>query len=357
MTTIEEPPVLSQPTVTPALPVVRLLARFILLPALGALLGFVLLVKVVLPAIGVGTVERIVQLGRHLDQSLGPTPTVALLGNSITREGVDTRIVEETAPHGWHAQNFAISACSLSEMQVQLPRLLAARPTAVAYGLRPEDMGRADDIDLDKAFAYAMGGFVTAWPASWTRADLPGISETVYQALRSTPFEQELHFRTAPLNVINQQVRIRMRSGLRSVATNNWTDPYELDFSVRDERLQRHLDSIRHDMQQRLAEGADAGAKLAATLAAEIRESDATPILIVLPMHPEFRATMQPHIAALRALLEKIAHEQSGIVIDALDVLSADEYADALHPNAAGREAYSRFLGRALAPLSGTSQK
>ena len=173
----------------------------------------------------------------------------------------------------------------------------------------------------------------------------------MYRALRSSPFEQELHFRTAPLNVINQEVRIRMRSGLRRVATNNWTDPYELDFSVRDERLQRHLDSIRHDMQQRLAEGADAGAKLAATLAAEIRESDATPILIVLPMHPEFRATMQPHIAALRSLLEKIAHQQSGIVIDALDVVSADDYADALHPNAAGREAYSRFLGRAGPPV------
>ena len=51
-----------------------------------------------------------------------------------------------------------------------------------------------------------------------------------------------------------------------------------------------------------------------------------------------------------------IAQEQSGIVIDALDVLSADDYADALHPNAAGREVYSHFLGRASAPLAGTSQ-
>ncbi len=141
------------------------------------------------------------------------------------------------------------------------------------------------------------------------------------------------------------------------MATNNWTDPYELDFSVRDERLQRHLDSILRDMQQRLAEGADSGAKLAATLAAEIRGSDATPVLIVLPMHPAFRAVMQPYIATLRSLLEKIAHQQSGIVIDALEVLSADDYSDALHPNAAGRGAYSRFLGRALAPLASTSQR
>ena len=223
-----------------------------------ALLGFVLLVKVVLPAIGVGSVERIVQLGHHLDEPLAPSPTVALLGNSITREGVDTRLVEETAPAGWHAQNLAISACSLSEMQVQLPKLLAARPSAVAFGLRPEDLGAADDIELDKAFAYALGGFVAAWPRAWTRADLPGVGETTYQAPCSSRLEQDLHFRTAPLNVLNQEVRVRLRRGLRRVATNNWTDPYELAFSVRDDRLQRHVESIQNDMEERLAESADA---------------------------------------------------------------------------------------------------
>ncbi len=42
----------------------------LLAPAMGAGLGFVLLINVVLPAIGVGSVERIVQLGRHLDAPL-----------------------------------------------------------------------------------------------------------------------------------------------------------------------------------------------------------------------------------------------------------------------------------------------
>ncbi|HVU88617.1 MAG TPA: SGNH/GDSL hydrolase family protein [Pirellulales bacterium] len=354
MTTIEEP--LVEPT-SVALPtsLLRPIVRMLLWPALGAVLGLVLLVKVVLPTFGVGSVERVVQLGRHLDQPLTPAPSVAFLGNSITREGVDTRLVDETAPAGWHAQNFAISAASLSEMRVQLPKILSARPAAVAFGLRPEDMGRVDDIDLDKAFAYAMGGFVAAWPEGWTHADLPGIGSATYDALRSSPLAQDLHFRTAPLNIINQEVRVRLRSGLRKVAPDNWTDPYELAFSVRDERLQRHIESIQHDMEMRLSEGGDAGAQLTKTLAAEIHAAGSTPVLIVLPMHPAFRASMQPHITALRSLLGRIAQEESGIMIDALDVLAADEYADALHPNAAGREIYSRFLGRALAPLSGTS--
>jgi len=325
------------------------------LPAVGAAVGFLLLTKIVLPITGVGSVERIVQLGRHLDAPLAPTPTIAFLGNSITREGIDTRVVAETAPARWHSQNLAISACGLSELRVLLPKLLAARPAAVAFGLRPEDLGRVDDFDLDKAYAYAMGGFVAAWPHRWTRADLPGVGEATFAALHSSRLEQDLHFRTAPLNLINQELRLRFRSGLRRIAPDNWTDPYELDFNVRDERLRRHVDSILRDMEGRLAAGTEAGSRLIETLAAEIRQADATPVLIVLPMHPEYFDAMRRPVAELRTLLARLAREQSATVIDALDVLSADEFADALHPNAAGREIYSRFVGRQLDMLSSPS--
>ena len=327
------------------------LLRMLVLPAVGAALGFLLLVKVILPLAGVGSVERVVQLGRHLDKPLAPAPSIALLGNSITREGVDTRIMAETAPAGWNAQNFAISACGLNEIRILLPKLLQAHPAAVAFGLRPEDLGRLDDMELDKAYAYAMGGFVKAWPADWGRDAVPGIGEENYAALRSTPFQQELHFRTAPLNVINQQVRIRLRRGLRQIAPDNWTDPYELNFSVRDERLTRHIDTLLDNMRSRLADGADGGAKLTATMAAEIHQAGATPVLIVLPMHPAFADEMRDVVVRLRATLQEIAERNAGLVVDALDVLSAEEFADAVHPNAAGRETYSRFLGRALAPL------
>jgi len=327
----------------------------LLLPALGAVLGFLLLVKVVLPLVGVGSVERVVQLGRHLDEPLAPAPCVALLGNSITREGVDTRLVAETAPAGWHSQNFAISACSLSEIRILLPKLLQARPAAVAFGLRPEDLGRLDDMELDKAYAYALGGFVEAWPTDWSQEDVPGIGEENYRALRSTRLQQDLHFRTAPLNVINQEVRLRLRRGLRRIAPDNWVDPYELNFSVRDERLTRHIETLLDNMSSRLANGADGGAKLTATMAAQIRQGGATPVLIVLPMHPAFADAMRDAVARLRSTLQEIGEQNGGLVIDALDVLPADEFADAVHPNAAGRETYSRFLGRALAPL-GTSQ-
>lgn len=332
------------------------IVRMLVLPALGAVLGFVLLVKVVLPITGVGSVQRIVELGRHLNEPLTPAPTIAFLGNSITREGIDIRLVEETAPPGWYAQNLAISACGLGELHVLLPKVLAARPAAVAFGLRPEDMGDVDSFDLDKAYAYALGGFVDAWPKDWTREDLPGIDEPTYEALRSTRLEQQLHFRTAPLNVINQEVRLFFRRGLRHVAPNNWIDPYELEFNVRDERLQRHINDIGGTMKYHLRGGFEPGSSLIATLAAEIRAAGATPILILLPMHPEYVEEFAASTDTLRSLLRRVAAQQQGLVIDARDVLAADDYADALHPNAAGRELYSRFLGRAVAALATTSQ-
>jgi hypothetical protein len=351
MSTISEPPVQTPTDTRSSGAAAATILRMVCLPALGAILAFVLLAKVVLPITGVGSVERIVQLGRHLDTELSPAPMIVFVGNSITREGINARLVEDAAPAGWHAANLAISACGLSELRVQLPKVLAASPAAVAFGLRPEDLGRVDDLDLDKAYAYAMGGFVAAWPTDWTRADLPGVAEETYRALRSDPLAQELHFRTAPLNLINSEVRLRFRTGLRRAAADDWADPYELAFNVRDERLTRHVETIRRNMEGRLAAGANAGAQLIESLAAQIRRAGATPILVVLPMHPLFQEGMQHYVAEMRALVERIAHEQSGVVIDALDVLSADEFADALHPNAEGRVVYSRFLGRKLSPL------
>ena len=166
---IEEPPVQAQPTATQALPVVRLLCALILLPAFGALLGFVLLVKVVLPAIGIGTVERIVQLGRHLDQSLAPVPTIALLGNSITREGVDTRLLEETAPAGWHAQNFAISACSLSEMQRAASQAAGGTPDRGGYRLASRGHGARRRYRSRQSLRLRHGGIRHGLAAIWTR--------------------------------------------------------------------------------------------------------------------------------------------------------------------------------------------
>ena len=350
MSTLDEPLVESLKVESPIGTLMVVILRVLFWPAFGAVLAFVLLTKVILPITGVGSVERIVQLGRHLNAPFEPQPTIAFLGNSITREGVETRLVEKSGPIGWHAQNLAISACGLSEIRVQMPKVLAARPAAVAFGVRPEDLGRLDDLEIDKAFAYALGGFVAAWPASWTRADLPGIGPETYQALRSDKIEQELHFRTAPLNLINSEVRLRFRKGLRRTAADNWVDPYELNFNVRDQRLTHHVEGLRRNMAARM--DGDDGTRLTATLAAEIRRAGATPVLIVLPMHPLFRDDYQASIDSMKSVLERIAREHSGLIIDALDLLSAEDFADALHPNAEGREKYSHFLGQQLGALA-----
>ncbi len=272
------------------------------------------------------------------------------MGNSITREGVDTRLVEDAAPHGWHAQNLAISGCGLSEVRLLLPKVLASRPAAVAIGVRPEDMGRVDDPNIDKAYAYAMGGFVSAWPADWTQADLPGISEETYKVLRSTRLEQELHFRTAPLNVLSQEVRHRFRRGLRQTSPDNWTDPYEVEFDLTGERLDRHINAIRQLTEVLLAGKDRTGAKLIYSFAADIHRAGATPILIVLPLHPLLRDGLEPAIATLGTLVEDVAREESGMVIDASDMLSAHEFADAQHPNAAGRARTAAFWANNYVP-------
>ena len=242
--------------------VVAALLWMLIAPAIGAAAGLLLLVTIVLPKVGLGSVERIAALGRHLQVDLQPRPVVAFLGNSITREGIDTIAVDSATGGRWHAQNLALSGCNVTELRIQLPRLMQAHPVIVVLPFQPQDIGRANGVPVDKCYAYAYGGFVSAWPADWTRDSLPGLSQASYEGLRSSLLQQRLHFRTVPLNVFNDKVRLMLREGsLRETAADNWTDPYEMLTTVPGDRLTAHAQQVRRDMQILLDGGTGSAAK------------------------------------------------------------------------------------------------
>ncbi len=329
---------------SPAVVIFRMLS----FPALGVALGWFLLSDALLPTIGVGSVERIVALGRHLQSPFPHRPTLALLGNSITREGVDAPLVEQSAPPGWQVENLAISGSGITEFLILAPKLLAAKPAAVAVGILPEQLGRLVDVHVDKAFAYARGGFVAAWPPSWNRSTFPGLEDKSYLALRSTPWEQDLHFRRAPLNELAESLRKRMRGALRQTPVDNWRDPYEMLVSVQPDTLDLHLQQVEQTLASRMRDGTAAGSAEIETLVGAIAQADALPILVILPQHPRLRPSLKPYLAELKILLERLAAERDILVLDAADLLSTDDFADAVHFNAQGREKFSQFLGQRL---------
>jgi hypothetical protein len=328
--------------------------RSLLFPTLGAALAYWLICDWYLPRFGLGTVERIAALGRHLDGATQSRQLAPVLGNSILMEGIDASRVEASGKLPWSVENFAMSGAGPTEFLVVLPTILKLQPRIVMMGIQPHDLGALVDLPADKAFAYAYAGFVDDWPQSWSREWFPGLSNETYLALKSPPRQRCLHFRRAPVNALNDSVRRRLRSGLRSGVTDEWKSPFELLQSISADRLDFNLRYVRSLIEHRTASGNRDGADEIRRINALCLDWGSRPLFVVLPIHPRLRPDQDRLLEELRQLLASLeAISETGFV-DASELLQADDFADAQHPNEAGREKLSAFLGERVARLSGS---
>ncbi len=330
----------------------RTLALALLCPALGAAAGVALTILLVIPTIGVGGVQRLVDLPAHAD-SLDQPPDAVFLGSSVVVEGVDAAAVAERLPHGASAQNWAINGCGVTEVISIVPRLLDPPPRAVVLSLVIGDLGDPSDVDADKAYAYALAGVADAWPEHWTADDLPGLSPKTVTHYRASDLAAAVHFRAVPLNYVEQRLRRLARTELRTVPPDQrWTSPYELGGSISGWRLDRHVQSLARSLELRANEGpAGPGAQAIERLVHEITSRGPHVLLAVAPHHPRIAADFPQALDHLRQLADTLAQHERVHWLDAASLVPADGFADALHLNAAGRSAFSQRLAQALAPI------
>ncbi|MCA9174772.1 MAG: hypothetical protein KDB14_09845, partial [Planctomycetales bacterium] len=227
-------------------------------PCLGIALGWWLLVGWMIPRLGLGEVDRIRQLGQHIQQHIerleqplhgvhggnsDESGLAVLLGDSITREGVDTELLEQsrTDVSDLVFENWAVSGCSLAEQRVQLSLALRAKPRLVVFALGPSSLCQLQDMPLDKAFAYAYSGFIET--RAWGDILPPGcgLTESALEALNSTRWRQQLHFRTAPKSWLNQRLRGAVRGGGLEQVAGDWRSPHVMSGSVGAKQLDWHL--------------------------------------------------------------------------------------------------------------------
>jgi hypothetical protein len=326
----------------------RALLLMLIAPAFGVALGVLLLVAVLLPRMPMGATHRIVEPGRHLALPPAPRPRIAFIGNSIVRDGIDAQIVADAASGDWPAENLALSGCGLNERRILLPRLLASRPDVVAIGLSGTEVCRLDALAPDKAYVYAHAGFVSAWPTGRTAADFPGLAPGSYAALRSSAPEQWVHFRTVPANWLEHGLRLALRSDLRSGYESDWIRPFTRTASIAGPRLARHLDEIEKGLGACASVPWEQGDSVLTALLEDVTTGEATPLLLLLPVHPDLRSSAAPVRARLHTLAVELGRQHSAALVDASDLLGADGFADAVHPNQAGREALSHLVANAL---------
>lgn len=183
--------------------------------ALGAAVGFALLDRVLLDLVHLGDVQRIVELGRHLDEP-APSYWLPILGDSIVRDGIDAQVVQTAAASGWRVENLGVSGCSLTERQIIIPRILARRPAAVAIGLYATDLCLAGGLGLHEAHAYARAGFPGHWPDDWLPGDGADLGPERVAALRATGWRLSWRFRTVLQDWLEYQLRRAARRDVQA---------------------------------------------------------------------------------------------------------------------------------------------
>jgi hypothetical protein len=111
------------------------------------------------------------------------------------------------------------------------------------------------------------------------------------------------------------------------------------------------LDFFRANIDHSRREGQRKAVPSIRHLVASVSDAGAMPVLIILPIHPRLRDDAAPLLSPLNQLLDELAKQHRGIVLNASELLVEGQFADAVHPNAKGRATYSQFVGTRLAEV------
>jgi hypothetical protein len=316
---------------------------------LGVLIAIGFVLGIVIPRFGLpGDLNRVATLGRLLESPDRPVDAVLIVTNSVGVEGVSAKIVQSAAGDACTVENFSANGLDLIGARLLIGKMLASEPDTIVWILRPEVIGAVRGLNQELADVMRLGGFQAA--ASWL--DAPPLSEDTLDRLQAPAWKNRLALRSVPLRLLSERVRTAARSGILPAKPDNLDAPFQMDLNLTDEALDRHLDDMAFNLDQRVGAGDRTGIAFIQSTVAQIRAAGVNPVLIVAPTHPGLADHFGSAERELLDALSAIAAEHDAIVIDATATLTAEEFADAIHPNQQGRAALSRFIGRRLAAAS-----
>lgn len=298
------------------------------------------------------SLDRIVQVQRHLASGAGPTGGVAVLGSSVTVEGIDCEALVAALPTRLPCENLAWTGADARQWLFLAPALREHPPRVIVLGLDLFLLLHPDAIADDRLALAGWGGFVPAAERPSYRAVL---SEPEYRVLDATWPSQLLRFRTLPLNRLNEFARETARSDLRYQGyATNFVAPWARLAPASDEALERHLEQIAGVVREGGAPQLPISEHVLAFFVEQVRASGSTSefVFLITPMHPRLDAMLGPEaIGAIRASVGSLAGRLGATVIDDSLALPAEGFSDAVHPFGAWRKTWSSQVGADLAPL------
>lgn len=325
----------------------------------GLVLSLVVLRLVVVPKVGFpGDLRRVAAIARHTDRPFTDRPTLVLVSNSAGVEGLDASAMLEAAVSaglsGWRIENLCVNGSEVYTVQVLTGKVMSARPRAVLWLVRPELIGTPLPLNPQLARCLAYTGYREHTPWLPDGPYPEGLPAESLEGLRATRGEIELSLRTAPLQQLNDVAREKLTKGYRRGEPSDFVAPFELVDDLRGARLERNLREVSATIAGRVGgEGDRAGWRLIESWAASVRGAGVRPIVVIAPSHPGIAGAAGPAERELARLLAGAAADGSLGWLDASGVLGAEQFADAMHPNAAGRARLSGWLGERLPGVLG----
>ena len=302
------------------------------------------------------TVFRMVQtdisrIGVVLDalQDEDNLPDIAVFGNSITMNSLDGRIVSAELPGNPTVMNFATTGQSLIEAYLLYQDIPAGIDTVVQF-VNPVTISAAANFEKQKYNAFYMFGFR---PDETTYENLVDIiGEPAQTELDKSGLVQRFESRWVAKQAADRLARSTMRTDLD--LQRSFKDLY-YPASGADrlppasfERAIRLLYANEKNLGRKFRR-ADRQDQLLRLLAKRAQDKGIRFIIVLSPIHPDAYKYRDPDFYSdARAYFAQLSSETGAAIIDAIDTVPGEYFADAGHPMDEGAALVSSFVAEQL---------
>lgn len=316
---------------------------------LGLLVAAFFLLRAFIPQVGFpGDLDRVASLPSLISETRATPNRVQFISNSVGMEGIDAGIVQDRLAGTWNVQNYSSNGVALVGSRVVIGAMLEAKPDVIVWILLPNMIGKFEDIHPELAATMRFVDLQEHNP--WIED--PSVSTLLpdlVHHMKVSDVENRLGLRTTPLSVLNDKVRTLTVRDILPAKPRDLTAPFRMSRSMSPSALDRHVLDIRNSHFERIADGDRSGIEMINQTVQEISAARVKPVVVIAPSHDRLRSDLAPAVNEMREVLGPLMAANGGFLIDASESLAAEDFADAIHPNAAGRERLSVFVGEALA--------